>query len=342
MRKLRILALMHEALVPPKEPPNPQPVDLEWKTERDVIDHLRELGHDVLPLGVAGELAPIRDAIREFRPEIAFNLLEAFDDVVTWDQNVVAYLELMKLAYTGCNSRGLMLGRDKALTKKLLTYHRIRVPEFAIFPVGRAVRRPPRLTFPLIVKSLTLDASIGISQASVVDSDERLSERVRFVHESIGTDAIAERYIEGRELYVGLLGNHRLLALPVWELDLAGLPEGRPRIATERLKSVTAYRDRYGIMTGEAKDLPPEMTERIHGVCKRVYRVLHLSGYARIDLRLDEKGDVYVLEANPNPELAREEDFADSAAKAGIPYAPLLQRIVNLGLSWGYPWATPP
>jgi D-alanine-D-alanine ligase len=335
VKRLRIVVLMHEALVPPDDVSGKDVEQAEWKTEHDVVEQLRQLGHDVLPLGVAGDLAPIRDAIREFRPEIAFNLLEAFDDVVTWDQNVVAYLELMKLPYTGCNSRGLMLGRDKAITKKLLTYHRIRVPEFALLPIGRAIRRPPRLGFPLMVKSLTLDASIGISQASVVDSDERLRERVRFVHESVGTDAIAERYIEGRELYVGVMGDRRLLTLPVWELDLTGLPNGSAHIATERLKSASAYRERHGVTSGAARDLSPEMAKRIHGICRRVYRILQLSGYARIDLRLDEKGNVYVLEANPNPELAHGEDFAESAKAAGIDYGPLLQRIVNLGLSWG-------
>ncbi len=335
MKKQRIVVLMHEALVPPEDLGGKDVEQAEWKTEYDVVQQLRRLGHEVLPLGVAGDLGPIRDAVRDFKPEIAFNLLEAFDDVVTWDQNVVAYLELIKLPYTGCNSRGLMLGRDKAITKKLLSYHRIRVPEFAIFTIGRAVRRPPRLHFPLMVKSLTLDASIGISQASVVDSDEKLRERVHFVHESVGTDAIVERYIAGRELYVGVLGNRRLLALPVWELDLTGLPEGSPRIATERLKSAAAYRERHGITSGEARELPAETVERIQGICRRVCRILELSGYARIDLRLDEGGNVYVLEANPNPELAHGEDFAESAEKAGIPYGPLLQRIVNLGLSWG-------
>ncbi len=337
MKKQRIVVLMHDALVPPADVTGKDVEQAEWKTEHDVVEQLQKLGHDVLPLGVAGDLAPIRDAIRDFRPEIAFNLLEAFDDVVTWDQNVVAYLELMKLPYTGCNSRGLMLGRDKAITKKLLTYHRIHVPEFALYPIGRAIRRPPRLGFPLMVKSLTMDASIGISQASVVDSDERLRERVRFVHDSIGTEALVERYIEGRELYVGVLGNHRLLALPVWELDLSGLPNGSTHIATERLKSAAAYRERHGVTSGAAQNLPPEMVERIHGICRRVFRILKLNGYARIDLRLDEKGNVYVLEANPNPELAHGEDFAESAKTAGIDYGPLLQRIVNLGASWGRP-----
>jgi D-alanine-D-alanine ligase len=334
MSKRRILVLMHGALVPPADIEGIDVTKAEWKTEFDVSDGLRKLGHDVLSVGVAGDLAPIRDAMRDFKPDLAFNLLEAFDDVVTWDQNVVAYLEMMRLPYTGCNSRGLLLGRDKALAKKLLTYHRLRVPDFALFPIGRAVRRPRRLAFPLIVKSLTFDASIGISQASLVDTDERLAERVRFIHDSLGTDAIAEQYIEGRELYVGVMGNERLFALPVWELFFANLPEGRPRIATERLKSAAAYRERYGINTGQATDLTPEQIQRIHTLCKRVYRALNLSGYARIDLRLHANGEVFVLEANPNPELASGEDFADSAAATGLDYGSLLQRIVNLGLAW--------
>jgi D-alanine-D-alanine ligase len=332
---LRILLLVHESLVPPAaETRGADPAEAEWKTEHDVLEALRGLGHEVLPLGVAGDLAPIRDAIRDFKPQLAFNLLEAFDDVVTWDQNVVAYLELMKVPYSGCSSRGLMLGRDKVITKKLLAYHRIRVPDFALFPRGRKVRRPRRLGFPLIVKSATLDASIGISQASLVDSDEKLVERVRFLHESLDSDAIAENYIEGRELYVGVLGNQRLLALPVWELSFANLPEGRPRIATETLKSSAAYRRRHGIGTHRALELGEGVERRVQDVCKRVYRILLMNGYARIDLRLSPAGEIYVLEANPNPQLAAGEDFADSAETAGIRYPQLLQRIVNLGLSW--------
>jgi D-alanine-D-alanine ligase len=334
MSRQRIVVPMHAPLVPPADVRGIDVKEADWRTEFDVTDTLRELGHEVLPVGVAGDLAPIRDAIRTFSPQIAFNLLEAFDDVVTWDQNVVAYLELTKLPFTGCNSRGLMLGRDKAIAKKLLSYHRIRTPDFAIFPRGRKVRRPRRLTFPLIVKSAMLDASIGIAQASLVDSDERLYERVRFMHESVGSDAIVETYIEGRELYVGILGNQRLLALPVWELIFDGLPEDRPRIATEHVKSVAAYRRRYNITTGPARDLPAPLVARIHALCKRVYQTLSLSGYARIDLRLTDAGEIYVLEANPNPQLARGEDFADSAEAAGIDYGALLQRIVNLGLAW--------
>ena len=334
MRSRRILALMHAGLVPPAGATAAGAHDSDWKTEYDVTTTLGEMGHQVRALGVAGELAPIRESNREIEPEIAFNLLENFDDVVTWDQNVVAYLELMKLPYTGCNARGLLLGRDKAITKKLLAYHRIRVPAFALFPRGRPVRRPRSLRFPLIVKSLTLDASIGISQASLVENDERLAERVRFVHESTSTHAIAESYIEGRELYVGVIGNARLRAFPVWELLFAQLPPGVPRIATEHLKSSDAYRERHGITTEEARDLPEALARRIQETCKRVYRVLHFSGYARMDLRLTPEGEVYVLEANPNPQLAYGEDFAESAERAGLEYEELLERIVRLGLAF--------
>jgi D-alanine-D-alanine ligase len=334
MKKQRVLALVDENLVPPDDVTDHDVVSAPWKMEFDVVHTLREQGHDVHAVGVGSELGVIRRAIGDLKPDIAFNLLEAFAEVATWDQNVVAYLELMRVPYTGCNSRGLILGRDKALAKKILTFHRIPVPDFIVVPPGRAVRRPRKLSFPLIVKSMTLDASIGISQASVVDDDARLLERVRFIHESLGTPALVEEYVEGRELYVGVLGNHRLQVLPIWELDFSGMPEASRRIATERLKWSMSYQKKHGIMTGAAKDLPEGLERRIAELCKRAYRSLMLSGYARIDLRLAEDGRVVVLEANPNPQLAYGEDFAEMAEKSGIHYGPLLERIMALGLAW--------
>ena len=334
MKNLRVLALVHESLVPPAGAKAEEAASAPWRTEFDVVKCLSGLGHDVQALGIGGELNPIRKAIDEFKPDITFNLLEAFDDVSTWDQNVVGYLELLKTKYTGCNSRGMLLGRDKALAKKLLSYHRIRVAEFAIAARGLLFRRPKRLAFPLFVKSLTMDSSIGISQASVVENEEKLQERVRFIHESIGTDALVERYIEGRELYVGILGNERLRALPIWELSFEKMPEDARKIATERLKWSLTYQKKHGIVSGPARELPEGLARRIQEVCKRVYRILYLSGYARIDLRLSEAGEIFVIEANPNPQIARGEDFADAAVAAGLEYGPLLQQIVNLGLAW--------
>jgi D-alanine-D-alanine ligase len=333
--KLRILALVHRHLIPPDVvPEGTDLISAPWRTEYDVISTLRSLGHEVQPLGVHDDLGDIRRASVEWKPHVAFNLLEAFDDVTIFDQNVVSHMELLKLPYTGCNPRGLLLARDKSLSKKLLSYHRIAVPEFEVVRIGRPIRRPKRLPYPLIVKSLTQESSVGISQASVVDSDDKLKERVNFIHQSIGTAALVERYIEGRELYVGILGNQMLQALPVWELFFSNMPEGARRIATDRVKWSVKYQQKYGIESGQARDLGDAITEKIQHVCKRAYRALELSGYARIDLRLDDAGNVWVIEANPNPQIARGEDFAASADKVGLGYESLLQRIVNLGMRW--------
>jgi D-alanine-D-alanine ligase len=333
--KLRVLALVHQHLMPPEKVEAGTDITGEpWRTEYDVVSTLRGMGHEVEPLRVHDDLGEIRRMVTEWKPHIAFNLLEGFDDITIFDQNVVSHLELLKLSYTGCNPRGLLLARDKSLSKKLLAYHRIPVPEAEVFRIGRPIRRPKRLQFPLIVKSLTQEASIGISQASVVDSDEKFKERVTFIHESIRTTAIAEQYIDGRELYVGILGNQALQALPVWELFFTNMPEGSKRIATDRVKWSVKYQKKYGIDSGAAKDLPDGVADKIQHVCKRAYRALELSGYARIDLRLDEAGNVWVLEANPNPQIARGEDFAEAAAKMGMNYEAVLQRITNLGMRW--------
>ena len=339
--KLRVLVLMHKDLVPPDSIEGMQGEEVDaapWKTEYDVFAALKNLGHDVRPLGVISDLGRIRSALEEFKPHVAFNLLEEFDGVAVYDAHVVSYLELMRQPYTGCNPRGLILARDKALSKKLLTYHRIRVPAFHVFPKGRAIRRPARLKLPLFVKSVTEEGSRGISQASLVRDDEKFRERVEFIHRQVGTDAIAEEYIEGRELYVGMLGNARLTAFPVWELLFTKMPPDVPRIATGSVKWNVDYQKRWGIETRAATDLPEGVDERIRQICRRAYRILDLTGYARMDLRMTEAGDVYVLEANPNPQIGYGEDFAESAEVGGIGYGPLLQRILNLGVRYRAEW----
>jgi D-alanine-D-alanine ligase len=333
VRKTRILALVHDHLVPPEDTTGLDVREAEWKMEHDVIETLRERGHDVAVLGIHDDLTAIRHRIGSFKPQIVFNLLEAFAGVTSFDQNVVSYLELLRMPYTGGNPRGLILARDKALSKKLLAYHRVPVPEFTVVRRGRKPTLSRRLQFPLIVKSLFFEASVGISQASVVENEEQLARRVQFIHESLGTAAIVEQFVDGRELYVGVLGNDRLQVFPVWEMSFAKMPENRWRIATERVKWSAKYQVRHGIMT-DAAELPAEIYGRVQHLAKRVYRALDLNGYARIDLRLGADGRPYVLEANPNPNLAYGEDFAESAEKAGLSYERLLERIVALGLQW--------
>jgi D-alanine-D-alanine ligase len=333
MKPLRVLVLLHPDLMPPDSLKGRSEQEINvWKTEYDVITTLRSAGHEVRPLGVQHELKPIRDEIERWKPDVVFNLLEQFHGETAYDQNVASYLELMRIPYTGCNPRGLMLARGKDLSKKLLSYHRIPIPAFAVFPMRRKVRRPARLGLPLIVKSLSEDASEGIAQASVVDSDDKLAERVDFIHQRIGTAAIAEQYIDGRELYVCVLGNHRLRVLPVWELEFRNLAQGARPIATERVKHDPDYQERRGILHGPARDLAPELRARITSIAKRICRTLELDGYSRIDFRLSADNIPYFLEANPNPEIAQSQEFAHAAELDGLTYSDLLCRILALGL----------
>lgn len=332
MKKSRVLVLLHRDLTPKEGIAAPE-VKPEWRMEWNVVTNLRERGHELMLIEVHDDLTPIRQALDEFKPTIAFNLLEAFDDVVVFDQNVVSYLELLRVPYTGCNPRGLVLARNKALARKLLAYHRIPSPDFTVVALDRKPTLPKRLSYPLIVKSLTYEASAGISQASIVANEEQLAKRVRFIHQTFRTPAIVEQYIDGRELYVGVLGNHRLQVYPVWEMSFDKMQGDNWRIATERVKWNVNYQERHGIETAEAQ-LPAEVAARVQHLAKRTYRALELSGYARIDFRMDARGVPYVIEANPNPQLAEQEDFAQSAAKSGVAYPVLLERIMTLGVRW--------
>ena len=339
MKKRRILLLVNADLIPPDDLRGLSEDEIEaCRTEYNVLSTLSNCGHEVRVLGINDKIGELRRVVRDWRPEIAFNLLEEFSGIVTYDHYVVALLELMRQPYTGCNPRGMMLSRDKVLTKQILAYHRIPTPRFHLFPWGKAWREPRGLEFPLFVKSATDDASLGISQASIVHDPERLRERVQFIHEQAQSDALAEQYIEGRELYVGVMGNERLSTFPVWELDFGKLPDVQSGIATRKVKWDPAYQRRHGIRTGQAEDLPDAQVGRIAALAKRVYRALHMSGYARMDMRMRPDGSVFVLEANANPNLTYGEDFAESGEVAGLSYEQLLNRIVQLGLNYQPEW----
>lgn len=339
MAKQRILVLVHETLVPPDSLEGVREQDAaEYRTEYDVISCLRASGHDVRPIGIGDSLTELRATIQDWQPQVCFNLLEEFGGIVTYDQHVVAYLELLRQSYTGCNPRGMMLSRDKVLSKQILSYHRIPTPQFAVFRQGAAIRIPARLRYPLFVKSATEDASLGISQASVVEDAARLRERIAFIHEHTMTDALVEEYIEGRELYVGVLGNDRIRTLTPWEFIFGELKAGRAAIATRKAKWDRAYQARHGITSDKAVNLAPGLAERLDRFARRVYRALHMTGYARIDFRVRADGTPFVLEANANPNLEQAEDFADAARHDGIAYPELLKRIISLGRAYRAEW----
>jgi D-alanine-D-alanine ligase len=330
---LRVLVMVREGLVPPESIDGLSEAEIQpWKAEYDVISTLRRMRHEAFPIGIYDDLGIIRKALEEKKPHVIFNLLEEFNGYAVYDQHVVSFLELMRQSYTGCNPRGLTLAHDKALSKKILAFHRIQVPSFAVFPVNRKVRRPKSLKFPILVKSLSEEGSACISQASLVNDDEKLAERVDLVHRQTNTAAIAEQYIDGREIYVAVIGNQRLQTYTPWELIINKLPEGAPYIATSKLKWDNAYQEKVGVVT-RAAELSPELLKKFDHISKRVYRILSLSGYARLDYRLTEDGQVYLLEANPNPDIRCGEDFSEAAEHSGVKYESLLQKIINLGLN---------
>ena len=307
----------------------------DWKTEAGVLAALRDLGHTVEHLALFDDLDLLRQKLQSFAPDLIFNLAYQFRNNRAFDQHIVSILAMYGVPFTGCGSTGLTLCKHKGISKKILSYHRIHTPAFVIIARGRRIARPRQLRFPILVKPLKEEASLGISQASFVENDEQFKERVQFIHEKYDNDVIAEEYIDGRELYVSILGNHRLQVYPVRELVFREVPPDEPKIATYKAKWDEDYRKRWGLQNQFAEGLEPALVRHIESVCKRIYHLLTIDGYARLDLRLTAANELYFIEANPNPILAADEDFALSAMKTGLSYPQLIERIVRQGLTTG-------
>ncbi len=330
---MKILVIVHADLIPPSEIDHTKDNSYEpWITEYDVISTLKKLGHIVEVLGVYSDLSIIRSRVEDFKPRLIFNLLEEFDGNVLFDQHIVSFLELLKLRYTGCGPRGLMLSRDKALAKKILTYHRIPNAKFQVFPQNKKKRISAKLKFPVIVKCLFEDASLGISNASVVNSPEKAYERVKYLHEKFQTEVIVEEFIKGKELYVGIVGNSRLEVLPVLELCFDNVDQPENEVYSEKAKWSKKYREKKGVEVREAK-LDPALLKKVIATAKRSYLRLGISGIARIDMRLSEDGIPYVIEANANPNLAQDDEISKAWQLTGKDYPSLIKKLVSLGLS---------
>jgi D-alanine-D-alanine ligase len=327
-RRLEITVMMDEGWIPSHDPDFSRD-SVEPQTERHVVGALRDLGHQVRILGVGYNVENVVRELTEHPPDIVFNLVEQFADNRRLDKNVAGLLELMEVRFTGTGSSGLMLCRDKGLCKQLLGLHRIRVPGFAMLPPDKSPRISKSLSFPMVVKPLYEDASEGISRASLVTTQDELVERAKMVHEHWNQVAIAEEYVEGRELYVGIMGNKRLSVFPPRELHFGDANYGGPRIATARVKFDPKYRAKWNITYGFA-DLPDDVAAGISRICKRAFRLLHIRDYCRIDLRLTGDSKVVILEVNPNPDVGYGDDFAESADKAGLTYNSLIDRILSL------------
>ena len=332
-KKLKILALFDAIAATTLDQDLSKELKTEdWKTEADVLKALKGQGHVTEHLAIFDDLDFVRQKLNTFQPDVIFNLADQFKNNRAFDQAIVSFLEMQGLPFTGCGSTGLTLCKHKAISKKILGYHRIHVPAFVTIARGKRIARPKHLKFPILVKPLKEEASLGISQASFVETDEQFNERVQFIHTKYDNDVIAEEYIEGREFYVSILGNHRLQVFPIRELVFREVPPDEPKIATYKAKWDEEYRKRWGLQNVFAENLDPAVARKIEDVCKRIYHLLTIDGYARIDLRLTAANEVYFIEANPNPILAEDEDFAESAKKANIAYPALLERILCVGM----------
>lgn len=301
-------------------------------TEADVLDCLQRLGHEADTLAVYDDVACIVEKVKSFAPDVVFNLTESFHCNRAQEPNVPALLELMGVKYTGARPDGLMLCKDKALAKKVLAYHRVRVPHFVISTEQRPLKRLRRFIYPAFVKPVGEESSDGIAKASFAKSEEEALERARFIHEKFRCDALIEEYIDGRELYLSVMGNRKLAVLPPREIFFHAVPEDAPKFATFKAKWDDSYRKKWGIQNGPATELPG-VGEKLVRLARKVYRVLKIRGFGRVDVRLTPAGEVVVIEANPNPSLACEDDFAQSAAAGGLPYDALIQKILDSACS---------
>ncbi len=300
-------------------------------TEHDVYQALKENGGEVSLLGLYDTLAPLFEEIKGNRPDVIFNLVEVFQDKTHLEKNMAALLEMLGIPYTGATSDNMFICTNKGLNKKILAFHKVKVPRFYTFYRHHKVWLPKKLKLPTVIKPLCEEASRGISQASIADSEEAFLERVRFIHENMNMDAIVEEYIDGREFYVTIIGNKRLTVLPLRELIFGELPEDA-RIATYKAKWDDNYRDRWGIKSVYAGKLPNGLEGEIMDVCKRAYRAMDIRSYLRFDIRVASDGKVYIIEANANPCIAEIDEVAQSAAKIGISYSQLIKKIVHLAL----------
>jgi D-alanine-D-alanine ligase len=294
-------------------------------------------GHEVHLGAIYKHPREVIDLVERIRPDLVWNFVQTFHGQRYYESHIAGMLELLRMPYTGCGHRALLLCQDKALSKKILKHHRIPVAPFVVSKRSQPLRKLGKSIFPVLVKPLAEEGSVGIARDSFAETEAQALARTAFLHERLKQDVIIEQYIDGREIYVGILGNDRLSVLPPRELKFTKVPDNEPKVASFKAKWNPEYRERWGIFNTFAEDLAEPARREIATVAKRTYRVLQMIGYGRIDMRLSAEGKLFVIEANPNPDIADREDLAEGAARAGIPYNDLIERIVFLGLATTHP-----
>lgn len=332
MKSLKIILLFDLSMNLPKEEYADYWNTPDWKAEKDVRNTLQRLGHEVIPYGIFNDIESFLKLVKEEKPDLVFNMSEAFSGKRDFEPNLTALMQMVGVPFTGAGPKTLQLCKDKGLTKIILDYHKIKTPKFMVANKGRALPSLKKFQFPAFIKPLELESSEGISQGSYVENEKEAIARVKFIHDKLNADAIIEEYIHGREVYVSILGNEKLYVFPPRELFFKQIPENEPKFATFRSKWDNDYRKKWGIDSDWAADLPEATQKKLVDICKRIYRLLNIQGFGRIDLRIKDN-EIYFIEANPNPSIAKKEDYALSANKGGVEYDELISKIVSLSLS---------
>ncbi len=332
--RLRILVLfeVHDPPAPDEEYERRMKEQSDWRTEGHVVTALKSLGHEVHLGALYKNPRDVIDLVERIQPDLVWNFVQTFHGTRYFESHIAGVLELCRVPYTGCGHRALMLCQDKALSKEILKHHRIPVPAFVVSRLSQPMKRLQKTMFPVMVKPLAEEGSVGISRDSFAETEEQALARANYLHERLKQDVIIERYVTGREIYVGVVGNDRLKVLPPRELKFSKVPEGEPKFASFKAKWDEGYRERWGIFSTFPDDLSEPLQRSIATVAKRVFRALQMRGFGRIDLRVTDEGKLVVVEANPNPEIAQGEDIAEAAAKTGIVYNDLIARVTALGL----------
>lgn len=305
----------------------------EWFGEREVIRGLKRLGHDIKILGLYDDLAILLAEIKNNFPDLVFNFCKRFKNNSDYGPHIITLLELLRVKFTGSGSLGTSICKDKALSKKILTYHNIPVPQFIVSQKKSPLKRLSPFKYPAIVKPLNMGGSAGISQSSYVRNERACLKRIEFIHSRFGVDAIVEEFIDGREIHMSILGNQRILVLPPREVSFNHFPKNMPKIDSENTKWYKIYRSKGSTYYCPARNIPQKILQKLNETSKKIGRLLHIKGHARIDFRINHSGEIYFLEANSNPGFAKDDNFIHAAKDYGLDYLALLEKIIGVTLS---------
>ncbi|MBN21287.1 MAG: hypothetical protein CL678_08360 [Bdellovibrionaceae bacterium] len=309
--------------------------DPDWKSELAVMKQLKKMGYDAHLFGLHDNINDLISMLQTQSYDFVFNLCESYKDDREYEGNIASLLEVMEIPFTGANARALNLCKDKALTKKILKFHGLDVPEFQEFPLNKKIKIQKNFPYPGVVKPVGYEGSEGIHGASLVKNEKEALKRIEYVQSKYKVDVLMEEYIHGREVYISLIGNKKVQAFHPQELFFDNMPEDMPRLASFKAKWDPKYRKKWDIDNGPVFDMDPALEKSIMDYGKKVYKIFGLNGYARFDLRVTDNGKIYFLEANPNPSIAPGDDFEQAAKESGVSYRDLLSQVIRLSKKTG-------